>query len=111
MRNREPRYGRSEESRDTRAALAQRLDARAVTIESYTAQGVATARVAVQCERFPVAVVLIDARRVQDKGGPLTLSPSFCFVWDAASSCALVYEPGGLVSNTAYQLTFLVVGG
>jgi hypothetical protein len=108
---REPRYGKTEEARDTRAALAERLAARKVVIERYTAQGLATAKISVQCERFPDAVMLIGAALHNDQGGPLTLSPSFNFVWHAPSRTAQVYEPGGLVSNTAYRLIFLVVGG
>lgn len=109
--NREPRYGKAEEARDTRAALVARPEWRVVRVDRYVAQGLATARIDIQCTKFPDAVELIDARPYFDQGGPLTLSPSFSFVWDAPSKTARVYEPGGLTSNVAYRLTFRVIGG
>lgn len=109
--NKEPRYGNQEEQRDTRGAIEARLPGRTVVVERYVAQGLATAKISIQCERFPVAVQLVDARTYFDQGGPLTLSPSFSFVWDSLTFTAQVYEPGGLTSNVAYRLTFLVIGG
>lgn len=109
--NREPRYSATEKDRDTREALAAKVEGRTVVIERYTAQGSATAKIPVNCTRRPAGVVLIDARLFFDQGGPLSLTPSFSFVWDSKSQTAQVYEPGGLASNTVYRLTYQVIGG
>jgi hypothetical protein len=97
--------------RDVRDALGEKLEARTVVVESYTAVGSTSAKIPIQANRFPVAVPLIDARSFFDQGGPLTLTPNFAFVWDSRTKTAQVYEPSGLVANTVYRLTYLVIGG
>ncbi|HYC44476.1 MAG TPA: hypothetical protein VED01_03230 [Burkholderiales bacterium] len=109
--NREPRYSATEEQRDVREALEQKLEARPVVIERYTAVGSTSAKIPLAARRFPVAVVLIDARAFFDQGAPLTLTPNYSFVWDSVSKTAQVYEPSGLVANTVYRLAYLVIGG
>lgn len=109
--NREPRYTRTESERDMRDALATRIETRVHVIERYVAVGSATARIPIPASRLPYAVQLVDARLYFDQGGPLALTPSLSFVWDSASKTAQVYEPGGLASNTAYRLTYQVIGG
>lgn len=106
-----PRYSATERDRDSLQALSARVEGRTVPIERYTAQGSATAKIPISCTQRPAGVLLIDARLFFDQGGPLTLSPSFSFVWDSASKTAQVYEPGGMASNTVYRLTYLVIGG
>ena len=109
--NTEPRSSRTEESRDARDALAPKLEARPVVIERYVAVGSTSARIPINCSRLPYAVPLVDARLYTDQLAPLTLTPNFSFVWDARSKTAEVYEPSGLAANTAYQLTYMVIGG
>jgi hypothetical protein len=109
--SREPRYGSTEEMRDIREALALKLDARLVTVEPYTAVGSTSARIALQAEQLPIAVVLVKAQLYFDIGAPLTLTPNHNFVWDAGSRTAQVYEPATLTANTVYRLTYLVIGG
>lgn len=109
----QPRFSSQERDRDVREALDTRVEERVVEVERYVAQGLATARISLSTgtRARPKGVVLIDARPYFDQGGPLVLTPSFSFVWDSASKTAQVYEPGGLASNTAYRLTFKVIGG
>ncbi len=109
--NREPRSSASEFDRDVRDALGVKLDARTVVIERYTADASATARIPISASQRPVAVLLVDARPYYDQGGPLAVTPNFSFVWDAGSKTAQVYQPGGLVADTVYRLTYLVIGG
>lgn len=109
--NREPRSSATERDRDGRDALAPKLDARPVVIERYVAVGSTSARIPISASRLPYAVPLIDARLHGDQGAPLTLTPNYSFVWDAATKTAQVYEPSGLSANVAYRLTYLVIGG
>jgi hypothetical protein len=105
------RSSATEDIRDAREALAGKLDARTVVVDRYTAVGSTSARVALAAPDQPQAIVLIDARLYYDLNAPVTLTPTFGFVWDAGTQTAQVYEPSGLAANTVYQLTFLVIGG
>jgi hypothetical protein len=106
-----PRHSATERDRDVREALDEAVVGRTVVIERYTAQGLASAKIPINCTQRPAGVLLIDARLFFDQGGPLVLSPSLSFVWDSASKTAQTYEPGGMASNTVYRLTYLVIGG
>jgi len=109
--NRNPRYTASEEMRDVLDALAEKLGARIVVVQPYTAVGTTTARISLSADKLPLAVALVGARLYFDLSSPITVTPTLNFVWDAGSKTAQVYEPSGLVSNTVYQLTYLVIGG
>lgn len=106
-----PRYSATEEQRDVLDALDERLLARTVVVERYSAVGDTSAKIPINASKPPIAVVLVDARAFFDQGAPLTLTPNYAHVWDARSKTAQVYEPDGLVANTVYRLTFLVIGG
>lgn len=106
-----PRYSATEEQRDVLDALEERLEARTVVVERYSAVGSTSAKIPLNASKPPIAVVLVDARTYFDQGAPLTLTPNYAYVWDARSKTAQVYEPSGLVANTVYRLTFLVIGG
>lgn len=106
-----PRYSATESERDVREALETKLEARVVTIAPYTAVGSTSAKIALSASQLPVAVVLVGARLYFDLGATLTLTPNFNFVWDSGSQTAQVFEPSGLVANTVYHLTYLVIGG
>jgi hypothetical protein len=109
--SRPQRSSASEDIRDVAEALAGKLDARTVVVSSYVAVGSTSARVALASPDQPLAILLIDARLYFDLNAPVTVTPSFGFVWDAGTQTAQVYEPSGLTANTVYQLTFLVIGG
>ena len=109
--SRPQRSSATEDIRDVGEALAGKLDARIVLVEIYVAVGSTSARVALAAPDQPRAIVLVDARLYYDLNAPVSLTPTFGFVWDAGTQTAQVYEPSGLVANTVYQLTFLVIGG
>lgn len=107
------RYSTTEQDRDVRQALASLITGRVVEVERYTAQGLATAKITLStgARTRPDGVMLLEAVPYFDQGAPLTLAPSFSFVWDSASQTAQMYEPGGMASNETYRLKFLVIGG
>jgi hypothetical protein len=106
-----PRYTSSEDRRDILDALATKLDARVVTVEPYTAVGSTSAKIALQADKLPLAVVLVGAQLYYDISAPVTLTPNHNFVWDSGTKTAQVYEPATLTANTVYRLTYLVIGG
>ena len=106
-----PRYSSSERDRDVLEAFEAKLSARTIVVETYTAQGTTSGKITISCRQRPQGVLLIDARLYFDKDAPLTLAPNHSFSWDAGSNAAQVYEPSGLAPNTAYRLTYLVIGG
>jgi len=103
------RFTHTERDRDALDALEAKLDSRLVTIERYAAQGLVTAKIPIRCERRPQAVQLVAASLYYDQSGPITLTPTYNFVWESGS--AQVYEPDGLTANVAYRLVFQVIGG
>jgi hypothetical protein len=107
----EPRHSGTEDMRDMRFALGDKLEARPVVVERWTARGSTSALIPLNATGYPVALVLIDAREVGNPGAPLTLTPNFSFFWDPATKTAQAYEPDGLVANTVYRLIYLVIGG
>lgn len=109
--SRDLRSSATELHRDVGEALSFKLEARTVEVAHYTAVGSTSARLPLSASNRPIAVVLVDARSYFDQGAPLTLTPNFSFVWDAASKTAQVFEPSGLTANTVYRLTYLVIGG
>lgn len=105
------RHTRNEDLRDVARALGSVLQSRLVVVERWTARATADARIPINATKRPDAVELVDARLYYDQNARLALTPSFNFVWDAGSKTAQVYEPGGLVANTVYRLTYRVIGG
>jgi hypothetical protein len=99
----------SENARDTNAALGERLPTLAYQV-AYTAVGATTAMVPVKCSARPFGVLLLNAQLAGGPSDDLGAVGRCNFKWDAATSSAYVYEPSGLTADTAYVLTFLVVG-
>lgn len=92
---------------DVQAALGERVTGRLVTISPYVATGATTTRIFLGRQRAPRAVLLVRAFASKDPGSDLAVSPRLNF--QQTTEGLGVYEPSGLVANTSYDLTFLVM--
>jgi hypothetical protein len=99
----------SENALDANAALRERIATTVVQI-AYTAVGATTAKIPLKVAQRPFGVVLLNAWLATSPADDLGAVGRCNFVWDAATTSAYVFEPSGLTANTAYVLTFLVVG-
>lgn len=100
----------AQNARDTNSALSERVPTRVYGPVTYTAVGATTAKIPVKCPARPAGVLLLNAYLVTSPGDDLGASMRCNFYWDADTRNAYVYEPSGLTADTAYVLTFLVVG-
>lgn len=99
----------SENARDIAEALGERVTGRLVTVRRYAARGDTAARLYLTPRRGvrPSAVLLVRAYLSGDAGANIAVSPALNFYHDEKGIG--VYEPGGLVPNTQYDLTFLIL--
>lgn len=99
----------SENALDANAALSERVATTVVQI-LYTAVGATTAKIPLKVARRPFGVALLNAYLATSPADDLGAVGRCNFAWDAATLSAYTFEPSGLTANTAYVLTFLVVG-
>lgn len=90
-------------------ALDHRIAFRKYTVSGYSATGATTTKIALPLSVgfTPYAVLLARVQLKTDPGGDLTVVPRFNF--SVTSTNLWVYEPGGLVLNSTYDLTFLIL--
>lgn len=98
-----------ENARDAFRALDERVAGNLRVIARYAAVGATTARIFLPQTTTvrPRAVVLARAYATNDPGTGLVLTPVLNFYHDSRGIG--VYEPSGLVANTMYNLTFLIL--
>lgn len=94
--------------RDLNLALVRRVLGYTKTVERYAATGSTSTQIPLTAsDRPPVGVVLIKAVQVDNAGAPIAAVSTLNFYY--ANGAIGVFEPSGLVANTVYNLTFLVV--
>ncbi len=97
-----------EDLRDIDEALGARVTGRLITIAGYVATGATTARIPLGANtKSGRAAVLVRATLSRDVTADIAVSSRLNFVQSAAGLS--IYEPSGLLANTPYDLTFLVM--
>lgn len=94
---------------DANRALEERVAGRRVEVHGYSATGATTTKLALPVELQATAwgVLLVRAFPTADPAADIAVSGRINF---AQSGTALyVFEPSGLMANTPYDLTFLVL--
>lgn len=91
-------------------SLSIRLIGRVVSVVRYSATGATTGKLPIPMRRgfSPYAVLLVRAAATNDPGADLSAVGRPNFTQPDATTLH-VYEPSGLVANTFYDLTFLVL--
>lgn len=98
-----------ENARDTIEALGDRVVTRMYGPFTYTAVGATTAEIPLKCAKGrPKAVLLVNCYLVSAPSALVAAVGALNFRWDGFN--AYVTEPSGLSANTAYGLTYLLVG-
>lgn len=97
-----------ENSRDVTEALGAKLNARIVTVDRYTAVGSITAKIPLAASDSPLGVQLLTCREVYGGAAAVAALNTPNFDWQATTRAVNVFEPGGLVANTVYQLSFIL---
>ena len=99
----------AENARDGRATLEGKVSGHLRTLNRYSAIGATTAKIplAATSSVRPKAVVLVNAQLSDDPGSDIGVTGRPNFYHDSFGLG--VYEPSGLVANTPYDLTFLIL--
>jgi hypothetical protein len=100
----------AENARDANVAIGERVLGFVYGPFDYTAQADTTKTIGILCTRRPAGVLLLNAYLSTAPADDLAAVARCNFVWDSVNSVAQVFEPSGLTANSAYNLTFLVVG-
>ncbi len=96
-------------------ALGERVVGQRLTVTGFSATGSTTNKVTLGTVSppgsVPWAVILVRARETSDPGKDLTVSTRVNFSQSGSGDnvTLYVYEPAGLVANTKYDLSFLVI--
>ena len=98
-----------ENARDFNQALLRCVLGYYEVVRNYAAQGDTTKTIPLpdRYGRRPVAVQCVGCVATYDPGTNVAATPSLNFVYEAGS--IKVFEPSGLVLNTMYDLTFLIL--
>lgn len=90
-------------------ALARRAATRRHVVVNLSATGSTTNKIKLPMAAgfTPIGVLLIRAQLKSDPGGDLTVVPRYNFAVESGQ--LWTYEPGGLVQNQIYDLTFLIL--
>jgi hypothetical protein len=95
-------------ARDANLAFDEKVSGRLVKVERYAAWGDTTKKIYLRPgARRPEAVLLVRAYATFDPGTDITVTSRPNFYHDAIGIG--VYEPSGLVADTQYNLTFLLL--
>lgn len=99
----------SENALDTNQALRERIVGRRVAVSAYSATGATTTAVTLRAQGIvqPFAVMLVRAYPTSDPGADVAITGRVNFRQQGET--LFVFEPAGLVANTLYDLTFLVL--
>lgn len=98
----------AENARDVNQSLAGKVSGYLQSVTRYAAIGATTARIPLVSKgRRPAAVMLAQAQRSNDPGSDLG-ALGRCNFYQSALELG-VYEPSGLVADTLYDLTFLIL--
>jgi hypothetical protein len=99
----------SENARDSSDVSLSKISGYFAEVPRYAAIGSTTARIVLEQQGTirPRAVILVHARATSDPGGDLGAIGRLNFYHD--SKGVGVYEPDGLVADTKYDLTFLIL--
>jgi hypothetical protein len=95
-------------ARDANNALQGRVLGRVKVVYRYAATGSTSTKIPLTAaDAPPYGVILVRAELVEDPSFVVlaTSTPGFTF----ANNAINVYEPGGLVANSYYNLTFLIL--
>lgn len=97
-----------ENARDANAALAARVTGSIKTVAQYRAVGATTTKIPLSAPTLPPsAVVLVRAALTSDRGADVPAAARLNFYFEGGSLG--VFEPGGLVAASLYDLTFLIL--
>ena len=95
-------------ARDANNALQGRVLGRVKIVYRYAATGSTSTKITLtSLDSPPYGVILIRAELVEDPSAvvPAVTTPGFSFLNNTIN----VFEPSGLVANTYYNLTFLIL--
>lgn len=97
-----------ENARDANAALDARVRGYLKPVLQYRATGATTTQIPLTAASAPPAgVLLVRAALTSDRGADVPASSRLNFYFE--KNAIGVFEPGGLVADSLYDLTFLIL--